>query len=138
MMYPTTDPRHHQAYVALARSCLRDEGDNCAGGVVKNVYVRTTVRALVRTCVCTSVRLAEIMLRTSFASFSTCNRTFWSEAKARTKGFPYLGCLLPQVDLKNEPRSYAISLAQFPPIRDCYNKCTLKKTPQITCSPGES
>ena len=57
MMYPATDPRHHQAYVALARSCLRDEGDNCAGGVVKNVYVRTTVRALVRTCVCTSVWL---------------------------------------------------------------------------------
>ena len=100
MMYPATNPRHHQAYVALARSCLRDEGDNCAGGVVKNVYVRTTVRALVRTCVCTSVRLAEIMLRTSFASFSTCNRTFWSEAKAKTKRFPYLGCLLPQVDLK--------------------------------------
>ena len=97
MMYPATDPRHHQAYVALARSCLRDEGDNCAGGVVKNVYVRTTVRALVRTCVCTSVRLAEIMLRTSFASFSSCNRTF-CKAKARTKGFPYLGCLLPQVD----------------------------------------
>ena len=93
MMYPATDPRHHQAYVALARSCLRDEGDNCAGGVVKNVYVRTTVRALVRTCVCTSVRLAEIMLRTSFASFSSSNRTFWSEAKARTKGFSYLGCL---------------------------------------------
>ena len=92
MMYPATNPHHHQAYVALARSCLRDEGDNCAGGVVKNVYVRTTVRALVRTCVCTSVRLAEIMLRTSFARFSSCNRTF-CKAKARTKGFSYLGCL---------------------------------------------
>ena len=95
LMYFATNLRHHQAYVALARSCLRDEGDNCAGGVVKNVYVRTTVRALVRTCVCTSVRLAEIMLRTSFASFSSCNRTFWSKAKARTKRFPYMGLLLP-------------------------------------------
>ena len=47
LMYSATNLRHHQAYVALARSCLRDEGDNCAGGVVKNVYVRTTVRALV-------------------------------------------------------------------------------------------
>ena len=47
LMYFATNLRHHQAYVALARSCLRDEGDNCAGGVVKNVYVRTTVRALV-------------------------------------------------------------------------------------------
>ena len=47
LMYSATNLRHHQAYVALARSYLRDEGDNCAGGVVKNVYVRTTVRALV-------------------------------------------------------------------------------------------
>ena len=100
LMYSATNLRHHQAYVALARSCLRDEGDNCAGGVVKNVYVRMTVRALVRMCVCTSMRLAEIMLGTSFASFSSCNRTFWSKAKARTKRFPYLGCLLPQVDFK--------------------------------------
>ena len=86
MMYPATDPRHHQAYVALARSCLRGEGDNCAGGVVKNVYVRTTVRALVRTCVCPSVWLKLCCARLSQA-FPAVTGLSGVKLKLGQKGF---------------------------------------------------
>ena len=86
MMYRATNPRHHQAYVALARSCLRDEGDNCAGGVVKNVYVCTTVRALVRTCVCTSVWLKLCCARLSQA-FPAATGLSEVKLKLGQKGF---------------------------------------------------
>ena len=85
-MYPATNPRHHQAYVALARSCLRDEGDNCAGGVVKNVYVRTTVRALVRACVLACVWLKLCCARLSQA-FPPATGLSGVKLKLGQKGF---------------------------------------------------